>query len=152
MKKNNMKKYLLTFMLFVYFAHVKGQDNKDASILERLVRKTHSALRDVATRPGVPSIFSAQWPERAYLQRGDSLIAIPFDSLRTGWNYLDYDIVIAFDNTDVSAIQLLQGIIILKPVSKERLEKLKSFVLKDKERYEGKRKSQDKTRSTTESK
>lgn len=147
-----MKKYLFTLMLFACFVHVKGQDNKDASILERLVRKTHSALRDVATRSGVPSISSALWPEKAYLQRGDSLVAIPFDSLSTGWNYLDYDIVIAFDNTNVSATQLLQGIIILKPVSKERLEKLKSFVLKDKERYEGKRKSQDKTRNTTESK
>lgn len=134
-----MKNFLFTLILFGCFDSVKAQSGNDASILESLVRKTHSALRDVATRSGVPYTVSAHWPERVYLQKADSMVYIPFDSLRTGWSHLDYDIVVAFDLPNLSQVQFLQGAIILKPVDRERAEKLRSRIMYDKRIYEERR-------------
>lgn len=123
-----MKTIIFTLFLLLGIRTSYAQVNKESSILEDLVRRTHQTLRDVATRSGVPYSVSASWPEKAYVRQGDTLLAIPFDSLKNIRNHLEYDLEVVFDKKDVYPIQFLQGVIVLKPVEKERLQKLKAFI------------------------
>ena len=130
MKK--IKYCFLTTVLSLVLTSSYAQADKKISILQDLVKRTHQTLRDVATKLAVPYSVSATWPEQVYIERGDSLVAIPFDSLQSpSWNFLEYDVKIVYDKLTKNRTQYLKGIIVLERIDPIREEKLRKRMLED---------------------
>lgn len=129
-----MKKTFLCVALCFTILMGYGQTSHQSSRLKKIVEGIHQNLREVATMSGVPYQSSANWAEVVYIQSADSLITVPFDSLKNGYNNIDYDIKIVFDKEPLAKSQFLQGIIILEPIGKARLENLQKRMLDMKEK------------------
>jgi len=128
-----MKNNILTILGICFLTSAYSQKKeKDLSILQTLVEKIHL---DVAMMSGVPSRTSATWANLVYVQRGDSITTVPFDSLTSPkWNRFEYDITVEFDRFTGNSTQNLKGVIVLKRISPEREEKLRNWMLKEKEK------------------
>jgi len=131
-----MKNNILTILGICFLTSAYSQKKeKDLSILQTLVEKIHLDLRDVAMMSGVPSRTSATWANLVYVQRGDSITTVPFDSLTSPkWNRFEYDITVEFDRFTGNSTQNLKGVIVLKRISPEREEKLRNWMLKEMEK------------------
>ncbi len=129
-----MKKAFLITTLCLLILVGYGQSRPQTTRLKKIVESIHENLRDVATMSGISHQNSAHWAKVVYIQNPDTLIAVPFDSLGNGYNNLDYDIKIVFDKQTQIKTQFLQGIIVLEPIGKERIEKLKTYYLDTKRR------------------
>jgi len=131
-----MKNNILTILGVCLLTSAFGQKtDKNLSILQNLVEKIHWDLRDVATLSATPYESSAFWSKQVYVERGDSIITVPFDSLTSPkWNHLEYDITVEFDRFTEVRSQDLQGVIVLKRISPGREEKLRNWMLKELEK------------------
>ncbi|MCS3552706.1 MULTISPECIES: hypothetical protein [unclassified Sphingobacterium] len=127
-----IKYCFLTTVLSLVLMSSYAQTDKKISILQDIVKRTHQTIRDVATKSGVPYTASATWVDDVYIEKGDSLVAVPFDSLTSPrWNYLEYDIKIVFDKFTNHSTRYLQGIIVLERIDPIREEKLRKRMLED---------------------
>lgn len=133
MDKQMKKAFLITTLCLLILVGY-GQSRPQTTRLKKIVESIHENLRDVATMSGIPYLSSAHWAKVVYIQSPDTLIAVPFDSLGNGYNYLDYDIKIVFDKQTQIKTQFLQGIIVLEPIGEERIEKYKTYYMDIKRR------------------